>query len=241
MRIEGQQTFAAGRDVLWSLLHDPVTLARVLPGCESLQAVSTDEFRGTFALRVGQLVETFTGTLLLSRAVPPQSYDFQASGNNPEGAVTCRGRVTLHPEGPDSATLAYTADIEVSGRPAQLTERMLQTTARSYARRSLETLEQQVAIRTRVYTTTVAYAPGAWGAAAANRASSPSSLERLVFRRRLITAALLLLVALFISRRAGNRRERLVAAQVTELLEQSGLATPTPVADSAAGQTRDIA
>jgi hypothetical protein len=43
----------------------------------------------------------------------------------------------------------------------------------------------------------------------------------------LITAALVLLAALLFFRRAGNRRERLVAEQVAELLDQSGLATST--------------
>lgn len=237
MRIEGQHTYPTTRDVLWSLLHDPLTLARVLPGCESLEATSPEDFRGTFTVRLGQSVETFTGTLSLSRAIPPHSYDFHASGNNPDGALACRGRVTLRAEGPESTTLTYEADVDVSGRPAQLTERMRQTTARSFARRSLEALDQQVAIRTRVYTTTAGYVAG-------NRhdhVASSKSLERLVFRRRLITVAIFLLVTLFISRRAGNRRERLVTEQVTEMLNQSGLSGVASSIEPAAAATREIA
>lgn len=227
MRIEGQQTYATSRDVLWSLLHDPITLARILPGCESLEAVSADEFRGSFSVRVGQTEETFSGTLSLSRAFPPQSYDFVAQGDNPDGGILCKGRVTLRAEVPDSTTLAYEADIDVSGRPAQLTERMHLTTARSFARRSLDALQQQVAIRTRVYTTSAGNSPAGWGANSGPRAPSSPALESLMFRRRLITSALVLLVAFFFLRRAGNRRERLVAEQVVELLDQSGLTTPS--------------
>lgn len=227
MKIEGQQTYATSRDVLWSLLHDPVTLTRILPGCESLEAVSADEFRGSFAVRVGQTVETFSGTLSLSRALPPHSYDFVAQGNNSDGGIHCRGRVTLRAEVPDSTTLAYEADIDVAGRPTQLTDRMLLTTARSFARRSLEALQQQVAIRTRVYTTSAGTPPVGWGGESALRAPTSQALDRLLFRRRLITAALVLLAALLFFRRAGNRRERLVAEQVAELLDQSGLATST--------------
>ena len=221
MRIEGQQTYVTGQEVLWSLLHDPDTLARVLPGCEALEALGPHEFRGTFSIRLGQMVETFTGNLSLERSIPWQSYHFVARGKNPEGVIACRGRVILRDEGQEQTTLAYEAEIEVSGRPAQLTERMLQTTARSFVRRSLDVLQQQVDIRSRVHTTS------AWGEGATRSAQSSHALDRLIFRRRLISAALVLLATLFLWRRASNRRERLVAEQVAELLDEAGLITPT--------------
>ena len=228
MKIEGHQTYAANREMLWSLLHDPDALARILPGCESLEARGPHEFQGTFAVRVGQMVEHFSGSLSLEQSVPLESYEFIARGNNPDGAIACRGRVLLSDEGPDHTTLAYEADIEVSGRPAQLTQRMLQTTARSFARRSLEGLQQQIDARTRGYT------PAVKSDGVTRGASSPLALERLVLRRRLILIALVLLAALFFWRRAGNRRERLVAGQLAELLDGAGLASSVPAEPSPA-------
>ena len=225
MKIEGHQTYAADREMLWSLLHDPDALARILPGCESLEAHGPHEFQGTFAVRVGQMAEHFSGSLSLDQSVPLESYEFIAKGNNPDGAITCRGRVLLSDEGPDHTMLAYEADVEVAGRPAQLTQRMLQTTARAFARRSLEALQEQVDVRTGVHATPVGAVSAAWGRGTA-RVSSPRALDRLVFRRRLILAALVLLAVLFFRQRAANRRERLVAEQVAELLDEVGLASP---------------
>ena len=225
MKIEGHQTYAANREILWSLLHDPDALARLLPGCESLEAHGPHEFQGTFAVRVGQMVEHFSGSLSLEQSVPLESYEFIARGNNPDGAITCRGRVLLSDEGPDHTTLAYEADIEVSGRPAQLTQRMLQTTARSFARRSFEALQEQVDGPAHAHTTPMVAATAAWGRGAA-RASSSRALDRLVFRRRLILAALVLLAVLFFRQRAATRRKHLVAEQVAELLDGAGLTSP---------------
>lgn len=228
MRIEGHQTYAADREMLWSLLHDPNALARVLPGCESLETRGPHGFWGMFVVRMGQTMETFSGVLSLERSVPLESWEFTARGSNLDGAIACRGHVLLSDEGPGLTTLTYVTDIEVSGRPAQLTQRMLQTTARSFARRSLEGLQQQIDARTRGYTPAVKSDGGTRGA------SSPLALERLVLRRRLILIALVLLAALFFWRRAGNRRERLVAGQLAELLDGAGLASSVPAEPSPA-------
>lgn len=221
MKIEGHQTYAVDREMLWSLLHDPIALARVLPGCESLEARGPHGFWGMFVVRVGQTKETFTGTLSLERSVPLESYEFIARGNNPDGAIACWGSVFLSGEAPGHTTLAYTADIDVSGRPAQLTQRMLRTTAQSFARRSLEALQQQIDGGTHGYTVPAARSDGF-----ARGVSSPLTLERLVFRRRMVIIVLALLAALFFWQRTGNRRKRLVAEQVAELLDGAGLASP---------------
>jgi cell division inhibitor SulA len=112
---------------------------------------------------------------------------------------------------------------------------MLQTTARAFARRSLESLQQQVSIRTRVYTTAttrvepVAVAP-----------PSTAAIEHLVFQRRVAMVILTLLAALFVMRRAGRQRERLVAQQVAELLDQSGVTATASEAGSRDATSRGI-
>lgn len=235
MRIEGQQSFAAGQEALWSLLQDPVILPRLLPGCESLEAVSTHEYRGTLILRVGQAVESFTGVLSLERLSPPHSFDFRAEGRNSDGAASARGHITLQTDGPETTTLVYNAEFDVTGRPSSVSPRMLQTTARAFARRALESLQQQVAIRTRVYTTTTTRAEPAAAAA-----PSSTAIDHLVFQRRVAMVICTLLAALFVMRRAGRQRERLVAQPVAELLDQSGVTTIVSEAGSRAATSRGI-
>lgn len=216
MRVEGEQTYAAGREVIWSLLYDPITLKQLVPGCDSLELVSSDEYRGRLSIRVGQMVEQFSGTLRLEQMVPGHSFTFQAEGQNPDGAVNASGRISLHSDGVEMTRLAYEAEFAATGRPAQVSERLLLTTARSFARRSLEALQRQVDIRTRTYTTTTAKP---------ERTLSPSSttddLDRLVIRRR-VMAVLSFLLVLLVWRSIGRRRMPLVSGQAAEGLD------PTP-------------
>ena len=80
MRVEGRQVYSTDPEVLWSILHDPLALERLLPGCESFEAIAVDEFAVTLSLRVGQIIERFSGTLKLERAAAFRGFEFSAEG-----------------------------------------------------------------------------------------------------------------------------------------------------------------
>ena len=72
MKLQGRHTFAAGREVVWGVLYDPIVLENILPGGEAFEAVAPDEYRVTLHLRVGAIDDRFNGTL--------DVYKRQASG-----------------------------------------------------------------------------------------------------------------------------------------------------------------
>lgn len=203
MRLEGERNFAAGQEVVWSLLHDPISVKQLLPGCDILTIVSSDEYRGSLSIRIGQVVEQYDGSLRLTPIVPGRSFSFHAEGLNPDGAVTVTGRVNLHADGPESTRLVYEADFSVDGRPAMVADRMLLTTARSFARRSLDALQRQVEIRTRTYTTTTAQP-----IPSLRPLSSAGDVEKNMIRQR-IMAVLSVLLALLVWRAVSRRRNAL--------------------------------
>ncbi len=205
MKISGQETYAVGREILWAMLHDPVILPRLLPGCQSLDVTSADQFRGTITIRIGQVIETFEGDLALEQLAPPRSFNFHAEGRNPDGALRCWGRISLQAEDPDSTTLLYEAEFDVDGRPEQVSSRMHRTIAQSFARRSLEALQKQVDIRTRVYTTTTERQP----ANAPKLGQSTAAVDRLVMRQRLMAVLLMVLSLLWVRKRLDRQQTRL--------------------------------
>ncbi len=83
MKVEGRRIVAANREILWSLLHDPIVLQRCWPGCEILEAVGPDEYRAVFEIRIGQVVERFSGVLRLEQVVALHGFSFVADGETP--------------------------------------------------------------------------------------------------------------------------------------------------------------
>lgn len=201
MKISGQQTFSAGSEIIWSLLHDPLILPKIIPGCRFVIPAGPDEYRLAAELRIGQHLEPLEGSLRFEKIVPYRNYSFIAEGSNPDGTVSCRGDIVLEDSGPALALLTYVIDVETNGRPAAITDRMMQTTTRSFIRRSFEALEHQVAVRTRVYTTTVVP-----GRESDHQPYLPMTPDRSDIRHRLLIVMMATLVILLVGQRVGRGR-----------------------------------
>lgn len=219
MRMEGRFTFAASRAVVWGLLYDPVILERILPGCEAFEAVATDEYRITLYLRAGPISDRFVGTLRLDRVEPFTGFDFQADGESPNGLVNCRGRAYLETGEEGRTVLCYEANVYAGGRLASVSGRLLETTARAFARRCLEGLERQVDMRTRIYTSSLAAAPPT------TLSPTGSTIARLGALRRGAMALLAVFTLAFFLRAVDRRRTQRLARQLATLLEQAPEAT----------------
>ena len=221
MKLQGRHTFAAGREVVWGVLYDPIVLENILPGGEAFEAVAPDEYRVTLHLRVGAIDDRFIGTLWLERVVPFVGFDFQADGESPNGLVNSHGRVYLEEAAEGGTSLCYETDIEVGGRLSTVAARLLETTARAFARRCLEGLEKQVEMRTRIYTSS-----------AVPTATTPTgtTVARLARVRHGATLLGVLLALIFLLRGLDRRRTQRLARQVAEVLAQSQLPAPQPPA-----------
>ncbi len=221
MKLHGRHTFAAGREVVWGALYDPTVLENILPGAEAFEAIAPDEYRVTLRLRVGAIDDPFNGTLWLERVVPFVGFDFQADGESPNGLINSHGRIYLEEAAEGGTSLCYEADIEVGGRLSTVAARLLETTARAFARRCLEGLERQVGMRTRIYTSS-----------AVPLASTPTgtTVARLAGVRRGATLLGILLAVIFLLRGLDRRRTQRIADQVANLLAQSQPPGPQPTA-----------
>ena len=52
MKIAGQSTLDAAVESIWPLIFDSRTLLELLPGCEQVEQVAPDEYRGRMTLRM---------------------------------------------------------------------------------------------------------------------------------------------------------------------------------------------
>jgi len=146
MKIEGSYPFAAPRDLLWPMLLDPATLASVMPGCETLEAVGENQFQGILKIKVGPVQGKFQGEVTLTDIKSPHSYNIIVDGKGAPGFVKGNGSMHLEEDG-NMTMLHYSGDAQVGGRLASVGQRLLDTSANAIIRQSLEGLGQQVQAR----------------------------------------------------------------------------------------------
>jgi uncharacterized protein len=160
MNITGIQSISATRQRVWNALNDPAVLRQCLPGCESVERSSADEFRVVVAATVGPLRARFNGKLCITEAKPPESCTIVFEG---QGGAVGFGKglssVTLSEQ--DGATeLSYNAQAQVGGKLAQVGSRLIDSIAKKMSDDFFKALRHVLAPEV---------APAAWQPANAGR------------------------------------------------------------------------
>ena len=135
MEILGQQLISAPRQIVWDALNDPLILKECLPGCESVEQLSPEEFRVVIKTAIGPLKARFQGSLKISEAKVPESCVMHFEG---QGGAIGFGKgtasVTLK-EAADGTDLSYEAKAQIGGKLAQVGSRLIDSVAKKYGRR----------------------------------------------------------------------------------------------------------
>ena len=78
MKITGENQIAATPQQVWEALNDPEVLRQSIPGCESLEKISDNEFKAKVVTKIGPVKTTFNGEVTLSDLDPPTAIRFRA-------------------------------------------------------------------------------------------------------------------------------------------------------------------
>ncbi len=82
MEMTGEQHIPASQDAVWAALNDPAVLKACIPGCDSIERQSVNEYRVSMLAAVGPVKARFHGKLAIRDADPPRGYalSFEGSG-----------------------------------------------------------------------------------------------------------------------------------------------------------------
>lgn len=134
MEMSGEQRIEAPRQTVWEALNDPETLKQCIPGCQHIEKTDDNSFDAKVKAKVGPVNATFSGRVSLSDLNPPESYTISGEGTGgAAGFAKGSAHVNLEDQG-DSTLLKYDVDAQVGGKLAQLGQRLIKSTANSYAK-----------------------------------------------------------------------------------------------------------
>ncbi len=145
MDMTGEQLIARPQAEVWAGLNDPAILKACIPGCESVDRVTDNEYRMAMTAVIGPVKAKFNGKLVLADVNPPTSYtlSFEGSGGA-AGFGKGTARVALAPDGAGTR-LRYQANAQVGGKLAQVGSRLVDGVAKKMANEFFQRFNEQLA------------------------------------------------------------------------------------------------
>ena len=124
MEIKGLYTFEAPLKEVWEKLLDTDSLARCMPGCESLTPIGDDQYEATMSVGVGSVMASYRARITISDRVPERSYRMLVEGNGPPGFLRGEALVSLE-EREGNTLVKVDGEAQVGGTIASFGQRLL--------------------------------------------------------------------------------------------------------------------
>ena len=125
MDLKGEEQLTGTPEQIWDLLLDPKVLASIMPGCEQLELVGDDVYKGAIKAKLGPVSSQYNATFKIENKTPPHSYRLLIDGQGPGGFVQGNTLIELKPN--DAGTiLAYSGTANVGGKIASIGQRLVE-------------------------------------------------------------------------------------------------------------------
>ncbi len=138
MKMSGEETIPAPREVVWKALNDPAVLKQCIPGCETITKHSDTSMEARVVVKVGPVKAGFTGNVTLSDLDPPNGYRISGEGKGGFAGFASGGANIKLEAVPEGTRMLYDVDAQVGGKLAMLGSRLIDSTARSLAGKFFE-------------------------------------------------------------------------------------------------------
>lgn len=147
LKAQGEVEIPAAPEKVFAVLLDPVALARVIPGCHSLQSIGPNRYRADVTVGVGLVKARYEAEIILSDIDAPHSLRLAGSGRSSLGTGAGGGLVMLQAT-PTGTRLSYDYSAQVGGKAAMVGSRMLEGAARIIVAQLFESLGRQAGGKT---------------------------------------------------------------------------------------------
>lgn len=133
MDMSGEYRIPASRETVWAALNDAEVLRNTIPGAESVEKISDNEFEAVARAKVGPVSARFKGKVKLTDVDPPNGYTLTGEGNG-GAAGFAKGSARVRLTDDDGVTvLSYDVNAQIGGKLAQIGQRFIDSTASKLA------------------------------------------------------------------------------------------------------------
>ena len=125
MLLTGNHVLNAPISKVWSMLMDPVTLARIVPAVSSLELTGENEYKALAEIKMGPVSGAFSGNLSLLNIRENEGYSLHVKQSSKIGNADALINIALKPAENDQTELTFEGDARLSGLLARTGQRII--------------------------------------------------------------------------------------------------------------------
>jgi carbon monoxide dehydrogenase subunit G len=144
VKIVGSYRLEAPIDKVWPRIFDPQSLMSLIPGCQQLQQVGPDEYRGQIHIGVAAVSGTYDTYVRLLTRDPPHHCCFAGEVSGSTGTIKGEASFTLKEVQHSNSCIEYEAEGMITGALAKLSPRFVEGVARTLINLGLANLNKQL-------------------------------------------------------------------------------------------------
>jgi len=142
MKLTGENIIQAPRLQVWEALNSADVLKETIPGAQTVEQTSVDEFEATVEIKIGPVKAKFKGKINLLDIDPPNGYKITGQGSGGTAGFAKGSAIVNLSDGDANTTkLVYDVDAQVGGKLAQVGQRLIQSASKTLADQFFNNLE----------------------------------------------------------------------------------------------------
>jgi carbon monoxide dehydrogenase subunit G len=144
VKVAGERSFAAPREVVWKVLNDPTAMAATIPGVESFDVQDERNWRANVKIPLG--LGTLGMTLNMEKVEQrePELARLAIKGEGVGAMLNMTTAFGLSEDG-GGTKMDWEADVHIAGPVGSMGQRVLQPIVNQQVQQVLASLEEQVA------------------------------------------------------------------------------------------------
>jgi carbon monoxide dehydrogenase subunit G len=143
MRVEGERSFDAPREVLWDVMNDPAKMAELMPGVQSFAIRDERNWSATVKVPLGLGSLAMTVDFEQTEVREPEYSSLHAKGNGVGAIMNMQTSFTL--EEVDGGTrMVWNAEVSLLGPVGAMGQRVLQPIVKQQVNQVLGALDERV-------------------------------------------------------------------------------------------------
>lgn len=136
------------RERLWDFLMDVPTVAKSLPGVESVNKIDDTTYQGALKVRVGPISLNLQGKIILEEQSKENwraALRAEAKDRMAAGAVNGKTSMTLKELSPDQTELLVETDVNILGKIGEFGQPLIRKKADTMLKEFVENIKKQLA------------------------------------------------------------------------------------------------